>query len=67
MLSPAADRMIFEAVRQSAPVVELKLRVVCAWCKELKAEGDPGALTTHTICEPCFARMEREEMNDGHR
>lgn len=33
----------------------LKLRVVCAWCQSVQAEGEAGAATSHTICESCAA------------
>lgn len=29
------------------------LRRVCAWCGLVMAEGDPGAATSHGICQPC--------------
>lgn len=30
-----------------------RLRRVCAWCKDVLDEGDPGAETSHTICDEC--------------
>lgn len=30
-----------------------KLRKVCSWCKKVEDPGDPGAETTHTLCEAC--------------
>jgi hypothetical protein len=32
------------------------LRRVCSWCGAILAEGDPGAETSHSICESCYAR-----------
>lgn len=30
-----------------------QLRKVCAWCKRVIAEGDPGAPESHGICAEC--------------
>lgn len=35
-------------------------RVVCAWCADVMVEGDPGATTSHGLCESC----EREHFPD---
>lgn len=33
------------------------IRVECAWCKAVLAEGDPGAEVSHGICSPCKERL----------
>lgn len=33
------------------------LRIECSWCKDVLREGDPGAETSHGICDPCANRM----------
>jgi hypothetical protein len=38
------------------------LRRVCSWCTRVLTPGDPGALTTHTICEACFGGLEAERL-----
>lgn len=36
----------------------LLMRIVCAWCqKEVRAGAEP---TSHGICDPCKAKVERE-------
>jgi hypothetical protein len=32
-------------------------RIVCAWCDAVEHEGDPDALTSHTICPTCFKKL----------
>ena len=33
------------------------LRVRCAWCEAVLAEGDPGEETTDGICPACYAQF----------
>lgn len=40
---------------EAVPVIPL--RVVCAWCKTVLAEGGPGASTSHGICPACAAMV----------
>ena len=37
-----------------------KFKRVCAWCKKVVAEGDPGAPETHTICNECDLKKQEE-------
>jgi hypothetical protein len=38
----------------------LVLRVVCAWCRRVLVEGDPGAKTSHGLCPTCAKRFEQD-------
>lgn len=37
------------------------LRRVCSWCDRVLAEGDPGAATTHAICDACAEKVRADE------
>ena len=43
---------------EAVPVIPL--RVVCAWCKTVLAEGGPGAPTSHGICSACAVMLRRD-------
>jgi len=38
----------------------MSLKRVCAWCKEVMDEGDPGEDVTHGICDKCFEIQKKE-------
>ncbi len=33
------------------------LNIICAWCKVTIASGDPGAETSHGMCESCLKKL----------
>ena len=34
-----------------------KMRVVCAWCRQVVSDAPNGTGVTHTICPSCLNRM----------
>lgn len=40
----------------TAPAAEPVHTEICAWCRKVTREGEPGAPETHGICEECTAR-----------
>jgi hypothetical protein len=43
-------------------------RVICAWCKKVLEEGDPGAPVSHGMCQECRDRLRpRSNPDEGLR
>ena len=40
--------------------MEPRMRCICAWCDLVLREGDPGAETSHDICDECQERELRK-------
>lgn len=52
---------ILEGVAHLRQPQALSLRRICSWCRDVLAEGEPGAETTHTICDSCSSKVQAEE------
>jgi len=42
-----------EKLRIKAEQIKLKMHRKCAWCSSVIEQGEPGALTSHGLCEAC--------------